>query len=142
MSMDITVFHSYGLLFSKESISIILSHMLPVWEKERPELYKRFSTEDPYIDFCEYLNTHYEVNIYGNVEHLRCYRLCDQEGYFYKAGDFFYLLDLNSSPSLFESAYSDFDEIIQEVKMRIGELMPPDFPYEEYLLEILGETWG
>lgn len=43
MSMETTVFHSYGLLFSEESVSFILSHMLPIWEKEEPELYQGFS---------------------------------------------------------------------------------------------------
>lgn len=142
MSMETTVFHSYGLLFSEESVAIILSHMLPIWEKEEPELYQRFSIENPYMDFCEYLNACYEVNIYGNVEYLRCCRLCDGEGYRYHTGDFFYLLDLDKSPSLFGTAYSDFNEIIQEVKTRIGEILPLDFPFEEFLLEILGETWG
>lgn len=142
MSMETTVFHSYGLLFSEESVSIILSHMLPIWEKDKPELYQRFSIENPYMEFCEYLNAHYEVNIYGNVEYLRCYRLCNQEDYYCNTGDFFYLLDLNKFPSMFDTAYSDFNETIQEVKTRIGEILPPDFPFEEYLLEILGETWG
>ena len=51
MSMDISVFHSYGLLISEESASIILSHMLPIWKAEKPELYDRFSEADVFLNF-------------------------------------------------------------------------------------------
>ena len=142
MSMDISVFHSYGLLISEESASIILSHMLPIWKAEKPELYDRFSEADVFLNFGEYLNSHYDASFYGNADHLSCYRICDQEFSEQETGDYFYFLDLNRSPSLFRPAYTDFREIIQEVKSKIGEILPPDFPFEEYLLEILGETWG
>ena len=79
MSMDISVFHSYGLLISENSISKILSYMLPIWKTKEPDLYNRFSGEAPFTDFGDYLNTHYEVNLYGNADALRYYRICDQE---------------------------------------------------------------
>ncbi len=142
MSMDISVFHSYGLLISEESASIIISHMLPIWKAEKPELYDRFSEADVFLNFGDYLNSHYDASFYGNADHLSCYRICDQEFSEQETGDYFYFLDLNRSPSLFRPAYTDFREIIQEVKSKIGEILPPDFPFEEYLLEILGETWG
>ncbi|MEZ3487767.1 MAG: hypothetical protein K1W22_14600 [Lachnospiraceae bacterium] len=142
MSMDISVFHSYGLLISEESASMILSHMLPIWKAEKPELYARFSEADVFLNFGDYLNNHYDASFYGNADHLSCYRICDQEFSEPETGDYFYFLDLNKGPSLFRPAYTDFREIIQEVKSKIGEILPPDFPFEEYLLEILGETWG
>ncbi len=142
MSMDISVFHSYGFLISEESTSIILSHILPIWKTEEPELYDRFSDADAFPNLGNYLNSHYDVSIYGNADHLSCYRICDQEFSELETGDYFYFLDLNKGPSLFRPAYTDFGEIIQEVKSKIGEILPPDFPFEEYLLEILGETWG
>ena len=130
MSMDISVFHSYGLLISENSISKILSYLLPIWKTKEPDLYNRFSGADPFPD------------LYGNADALRYYRICDQEASEQEIGDYFYFLDLNRSPSLFHTAYADFEEIIQEAKSRIGDILPPDFPFEEYLLEILGETWG
>lgn len=142
MSMDISVFHIYGLLISEESASIILSHMLPIWKAEKPELYDRFSEADVFLNFGDYLNSHYDASFYGNADHLSCYRICDQEFSELETGDYFYFLDLNKSPSLFRTGYTDFGEIIQEVKSKIGVILPPDFPFEEYLLEILGETWG
>lgn len=142
MSMDISVFHSYGLLISEESASMILSHMLPIWKAEKPELYARFSEADVFLNFGDYLNSHYDASFYGNADHLSCYRICDQEFSELETSDYFYFLDLNKGPSLFRPAYTDFGEIIQEVKSKIGEILPPDFPFEEYLLEILGETWG
>jgi len=132
----------YGLLISENSISKILSHMLPIWKTKEPNLYDRFSGTEPFPEFGDYLNTHYDVNLYGNADALRYYRIFDQETSEQEIGDYFYFLDLNRSPSLFHTAYADFEEIIQEVKSRIGDILPPDFPFEEYLLEILGETWG
>ena len=37
MSMDISVFHSYGLLISENSISKILSYLLPIWKTKEPD---------------------------------------------------------------------------------------------------------
>ncbi len=116
--------------------------MLPIWKAEKPELYDRFSEADVFLNFGDYLNSHYDASFYGNADHLSCYRICDHEFSEQETGDYFYFLDLNRSPSLFRPAYTDFREIIQEVKSKIGEILPPDFPFEEYLLEILGETWG
>ena len=111
MSMDISVFHSYGLLISENSISKILSYLLPIWKTKEPDLYNRFSGADPFPDFGDYLNTHYDVNLYGNADALRYYRICDQETSEQEIGDYFYFLDLNRSPSLFHTAYADFEEI-------------------------------
>lgn len=142
MSMDISVFHSYGLLICEDAISMILSYMLPIWKTEKPDLYKKFSGTEPFPGLGDYLNTHYDVNLYGNAEHLRYYRIYDQETSELEIGDYFYFLDLNRSPSLFHTAYANFEEIIQEVTSRIGDILPPDFPFEDYLLEIIGEVWG
>ena len=39
-----------------------------------PELYARFSEADVFLNFGDYLNSHYDVSFYGNADHLSCYQ--------------------------------------------------------------------
>ena len=33
-------------------------------------------------------------------------------------------------------------EVIQEIQETFGELLPPNFPLDDFLVEIMGEVWG
>lgn len=45
-------------------------------------------------------------------------------------------------PSLFRSAYKDFNEIIEELKEKIGECLPEDYDYRSNIRHIIGTTLG
>lgn len=49
---------------------------------------------------------------------------------------------LKKYPSLFSTAYKDFDEIIDELKEEIGEYLPEDYNYRVNIRHIIGTTFG
>ena len=57
-------------------------------------------------------------------------------------GEEFYIIELKNSSHLFSQAYSSYTEVIQEIQETFGELLPPDFPLDDFLVEIMGEVWG
>lgn len=142
MSMTITVFHCYGLLISEGSAALILEHVLPLWKKTKPDLYERFQGADAGSDFCDYLCNEYGICLNGTADYMRSWRICDGEESDMEINDSFYFMDLLKAPSLFEKAYGSFEDVIRECQERLPDLLPPHFPYEQYLLEIIGEVWG
>lgn len=48
---------------------------------------------------------------------------------------------LRKYPSLFRAAYKDFNEIIEELKEKIGEYMPEDYDYRANIRHIIGTTF-
>lgn len=142
MSMTISVFHFYGLLISEESAALMLNHILPTWEVEKPELYQQFSSEDSIELFYDYLTSHYPVYVSGNTESMSCCQLCDGKESEICISESFCLMDLDRYPTLFHTAYTSFEEIVKECQIKLGNLLPADFPYEKYLVEIVGEVWG
>lgn len=142
MSIITSILHCYGLLISEESVTLMQQYILPLWEKTKPELYEMFSTKSDNDEFFDYLLDHYAICYNGTADYLRCWRICDREEIEPQIDDHFYFMDLLEKPSLFKKAYESFEDVIKECQQRLEGLLPPDFPYEDYLLEITGELWG
>ena len=142
MSIITSILHCYGLLISEESVTLMQQYILPLWEKTKPELYEMFSTKSDNDEFFDYLLDHYAICYNGTADYLRCWRICDGEEIEPQIDDHFYFMDLLEKPSLFKKAYESFEDVIKECQQRLEGLLPPDFPYEDYLLEITGELWG
>lgn len=70
------------------------------------------------------------------------WRIKDQEELDLNPGEEFYIIELKNSSHLFSQAYSSYTEVIQEIQETFGELLPPDFPLDDFLVEIMGEVWG
>ena len=49
---------------------------------------------------------------------------------------------LKKYPSLFSTAYKDFNEIIEELKEEVGEYLPEDYDYRSNIRHIIGTTFG
>ena len=79
---------------------------------------------------------------YGNAESLTVWRIKDQEELDLNPGEEFYIIELKNSSQLFSQAYSSYTEVIQEIQETFGELLPPNFPLDDFLVEIMGEVWG
>lgn len=56
--------------------------------------------------------------------------------------DAIYYLNLSKYPTLFKAAYENIDEIINEVKTKIGKYLPNDFPYRDFIRHIVGTYYG
>ena len=73
---------------------------------------------------------------------MTVWRIKDQEELDLNPGEEFYIIELKNSSHLFSQAYSSYTEVIQEIQETFGELLPPDFPLDDFLVEIMGEVWG
>ena len=49
---------------------------------------------------------------------------------------------LKKWPSLFRTAYKDFNEIIEELKEEVGKYLPEDYDYRSNIRHIIGTTFG
>lgn len=54
----------------------------------------------------------------------------------------FFLLEIDRYPSLFQRAYIDINEIVDEFKKSVGKYFPEDFDFQRYLVSFHGTYWG
>ncbi len=142
MSMDVSVFHSYGFLVTDELAESMFQRAKNFWKSTAHDLYKKFQEETDTSIFLEYLNEYHQAVHYANADYIYAYRIFDKEETDFHIGEEFYFIELEKSPQLFTQSYNSYDEIIQEIQDNIGAFLSPDFSFTEYLLEIYGETWG
>ena len=58
------------------------------------------------------------------------------------SADVCYYVAIEKYPSLFKANYKDMDEIIDEIKSRVGEYMPEGYDYRVNICHIIGTTFG
>lgn len=58
------------------------------------------------------------------------------------SADVFYYVPLGLYPSLFKAQYKDMDEIIEELKSKVGKYMPDSYDYRANIRHIIGTTFG
>lgn len=138
MSTITSAFHTYGLLITEEAATRILQHV----KETAPDLYRDFSEAEDVPAFQEYLCDRYNGYQYGTVDYMTVWRIKDHEEIDMKPVDEFYILELCHFPQLFSQAYTSYEEIIQEFQARMGGLLPSNFPFDDFLVEIMGEVWG
>ena len=138
MSMITSVFHTYGFLITDDAANRILQYV----KKTSPALYERFSDSESELSFQEYLSEEYDGCQYGTADYMTVWRIKDREELDLNPGDQFYILELEHFPQLFSQAYASYEEVVRELQEKLGNLLPPDFPFDNYLVEIMGEVWG
>ena len=138
MSMITSVFHTYGFLITDDAANCILQYA----KDTSPALYEQFSDTESYLSFREYLFEEYNGCVYGTADYMTVWRIKDDEELDLNPGDQFYILELEHFPQLFSQAYASYEEIVQEIQEKLGDLLPPDCPLDNYLVEIMGEVWG
>jgi len=124
----------YGLVFDKETMKIVISKLdvEPLDE----------DTDLAYILFdegiCEYIS-----EFTGEA------RTINDDGYFdwgrdYESyrGDIIAYVPLTHYPTLFKKAYNDIEEIIDELKSKLGEYLTEDFDYRSRICHICGTYYG
>ena len=57
-------------------------------------------------------------------------------------GDRIYYIPMSRRMGLFEAAYSNIDEMINEFKLKLGEYLPEDFDYRSRICHICGTYYG
>ena len=132
MSTYIGAFHTYGLLLTEKLAALLLENAKKNWNFTKP---------DSYEEIKDYENV---TTRFSNVECYEITRLYDNE---YSsldnvAEEQLSLIELKHFPSLFSKPYNAFEDIIDEVQEQLYNLLPNDFSFNEYLVEIKGVIIG
>ena len=106
------------------------------------EILKRGGYEDLYELWgngrCQYVSEFtgaaYRLNEYGDP--------IWSEDYMFFDDDQLYYVGLGKEPSLCRQAYSSVDEIVEELKNDLSDLLPDDFYIRSRLCFITGTCWG
>lgn len=134
MSMRYYAVNDYGLVLSPEDCALIASKVFDFYNECEDEdwgylLYDR--------GICEYDSefTGEAVKISDSGSEL----WGNSNSY---DNDSIYYASLHYFPTLFTSAYNNMDEVVEELKERLGEYLPDDFDYRSRIAHIIGTYYG
>ena len=144
MSTYIGAFHTYGLLLTEKLAALLLENAKKNWNFTKPDSYEEIKDYEEPLEFIEYLENENVTTRFSNVECYEITRLYDNE---YSsldnvAEEQLSLIELKHFPSLFSKPYTAFEDIIDEVQEQLYNLLPNDFSFNEYLVEIKGVIIG
>lgn len=144
MSTYIGAFHTYGLLLTEKLAALLLENAKKNWNFTKPDSYEEIKDYEEPLEFIEYLENENVTTRFSNVECYEITRLYDNE---YSSLDNvaeaqLSLIELKHFPSLFSKPYNAFEDIIDEVQEQLYNLLPNDFSFNEYLVEIKGVIIG
>ncbi len=144
MSTYIGAFHTYGLLLTEKLAALLLENAKKNWNFTKPDSYEEIKDYEEPLEFIEYLENENVTTRFSNVECYEITRLYDNE---YSsldnvAEEQLSLIELKHFPSLFSKPYNAFEDIIDEVQEQLYNLLPNDFSFNEYLVEIKGVIIG
>jgi uncharacterized protein (UPF0297 family) len=126
----------YGLVLNDDTIKVIASKVFDDCDKNESAYDLGYRLYEQGI--CEYIS-----EFTGEAEELmddgRFYWGCEYEDY---NADYIFYIPLFCYPTLFNKAYNDMDEIIGELKSKVGEYLPDDFDYRKNIRHICGTYYG
>lgn len=135
MSMRDCAIDDYGLVLNKDTINDIASQIFKDYT-ENTDSYWGYELYDKGI--CEYISeftgeaqelTDDGVYTWGGAcEDYECDTIC--------------YIPLSKYPTLFKRAYNNMEEIIEEVKSKVGEYLTEDFDYRNNIRHICGTYFG
>lgn len=138
MSMRDYAVNDYGLLMTREMMKMVASKVCANYtDKDYAEDEWSFNEELYDKGIVEYIGsfTGESVAIDDNGVQVWSY----SEHY---NNDVIYYCPMQRISTLFKAAYEDIDEMIAEFQQRIGQYLPDDFDYREYIRNILGTYYG
>ena len=135
MSMRDYAFYDYGMILDEETIKKIASKV--------PD-----NTE--HYDICD---LGYELNDKGICEYVGSFtgeaqELTDDGAPTWCGdtkeydNDMLFYVPLSNYPTLFKKAYNNMDEVISELKEKLGKYLPDDFDYRTRIHYICGTYYG
>lgn len=134
MSMRDYAVDDYGLVLDEESVKTIITKIgVDIVDEDFDFSYGLYNK-----GICEYIS-----EFTGEAQTI------NDDGYFdwggdYKSfrGDSIAYVPLAKYPTLFKRAYNNMEEIIDELKSKIGEYVPEDFDYRSRICHICGTYFG
>lgn len=109
-----------------------------------------FDPDDFWGDEVSYATDFYEDGVLEYIGDFtgEAYRIDDDGSDSYGKGaesyreDWITYIPCSLLPSLFKRAYRDVDEIIEEMKQKVGELLPDDYDYRKNIVHVVGTYFG
>ena len=134
MSMWHYAFDDYGLVLDKETVKIIASQVFDDYTPNEEDII--FDLCDKGICECigEFNGEAHELSDDGMFSWYD-----DSHSYDYEPIAY---MPLKNYPTLFKQAYNNMDEIVKEMKSKIGEYLPEDFDYRSRICHISGTYYG
>lgn len=140
MSMQNYGVNDYGLLVDYETLKLMAE----------AKLGDEFDPDDFFGNDVSYAEEFYEEGILdyiGDFTGETC-RICDDgtdawggEAEAYRE-DWLAYIPCDLQPSLFKRAYRDVNEIIEEMKQKVGDLLPEDYDYRNNIVHVVGTYFG
>ena len=133
MSMRDYAVSDYGLLLDDETMKIILSRVYPDYTDEDDMAYELYDK-----GICEYIS-----DFTGEAM-----RISDNGGIIWSSDceDFSHeviaYVPASNFPTLFERAYENIYDLIDEFKGKLGEYLPDGFDYRDKIRHISGTYFG
>lgn len=138
MSMRNNVVDDYGLVFNGNHLQILASQLVDDYiEDDYDE--NRYEYYDVIVDKLglEYISEFTGETMCVNNDGSSQWDSTD----LYQS-DSIYYLGLSKYPTLFKITYNSMDEIINELKLRIGKYLPDNFPYRNCFRHVIGTYFG
>ena len=138
MSMRDYAVNDYGLVLYEDTLKTIASHYCEGYTEEAYE-------EDEYGFNDELYNNgivDYISEFTGDVICITDNGTDDwrnADGYL---GDWIYYIPVEKMGTLFEAAYNNIDEMVEEFKEKIGKYLSEDFDYRSNIRHIVGTYYG
>lgn len=131
-------------MLTEKLAALLLENAKKNWNFTKPDSYEEIKDYEEPLEFIEYLENENVTTRFSNVECYEITRLYDNE---YSsldnvAEEQLSLIELKHFPSLFSKPYNAFEDIIDEVQEQLYNLLPNDFSFNEYLVEIKGVIIG
>ena len=136
MSMRDYAVDDYGLALNETTINDIASQIFGEDYTENTSSYWGYELYEKGI--CEYIS-----EFTGELQEV------DDDGVFHWGGDYetydrdvIVYIPLKSYPTLFKKAYNNMEEIVEELKSKVGKYLPEDFDYRKNIRHISGTYFG
>ena len=136
MSMRDYAVDDYGLTLNETAVNDIASQIFGEDYTENTSSYWGYELYEKGI--CEYIS-----EFTGELQEV------DDDGVFLWGGDYetydrdvIVYIPLKSYPTLFQKAYNNMEEIVEELKSKVGKYLHEDFDYRKNIRHISGTYYG
>lgn len=138
MSMQETGISEYAFLFTDETLRLIAKKLFSDYTDE-----KYNEAMGLYVyDIKEKLSLNYEGEFTGSTYLLKedgCPDFFSEDNY---SSNILLYLPLENEISLFKTSYKNMEEVVSEIRKKIGDYLPDDYNYRKNICLICGTYYG
>lgn len=136
MSMKYYAMTDYGLVLDNDTIKVIASNVFEDCDENESVYDLGYDLYENGI--CE-LTSEFTGEAQALTDNGEFTWGCDSKQY---NADSIVYVPLSRYPTLFKKAYNNMEEIIDELKSKVGEYLPDDFDYRSNIRYICGTYYG